>query len=48
MYLVSNVILTDPLPICKPAPPNFRLDLNLNMNLNPEIPAHGDMYNVKY
>ena len=40
--------MTDPLYSSTPAPPNTLLDLNLNMNLNPETAMHDDMYNIKY
>ena len=38
--------MTDPL--YRFTPPNILLDLNLNINLNPETKVHDDKYNVKY
>ena len=40
--------MTDPLSCSTPAPPNPLLDLNLDMNLNPESTVHEDIKNVKY
>ena len=40
--------MTDPLYSLTLALPNLLLDLNLNMNLNPETTMHGDMYTAKY
>ena len=46
--LVSHITMTDLLPNSMPVQSNPLLGLNLYMNLNPDIPVIGDMYNVKY
>ena len=48
MHTISHVIVTDSLPNSTSLPSNPLLDLNLNMNLNPETTVHDNMYNVKY
>ena len=48
VQLVFQSVMTDPLYRPTSAPPNSLLDLNLNMNLNPKITVHDDMYDVKY
>ena len=40
--------MADPLYTSTPAPINPLLDLNLNMDLNPEAMVHDNIYNVKY
>ena len=48
VQLVSHVTMNHPLTNATSAALNPLLDLNLNMNLNPEITVHDDMYSVKY
>ena len=40
--------MTYPLPHSTLAAFDSLLDLNLNMNLNPEMTVHDNVYNVKY
>ena len=48
VQLVFQSPMTDPLFNSTSAPPNTLLDLNLNMNLNPENMVQDVIYNVKY
>ena len=48
VQLVFDPVMTDSLYSSTPALSYLLLDLNLNMNLNPETMVHNDMYNVKY
>ena len=47
MHLVSQTAMTDLLSNPTPAMSKLLLELNLNMNLNPETTVHDERYNVK-
>ena len=48
VHPVSHIAIGDPLFNSTPVPSNLLLDLNLNVNLNPETTVHDDINNVKY
>ena len=48
IQLVFQSAMTTPLYSSTPAPSNPLLDLNLNMNVNPETMVPDNMFNLKY
>ena len=48
VQLIFQSIMTDPLSSSAPAPLNSLLDVNQNINLNPDTTMYGDICNIKH